>query len=63
MDDADRADMQTEEMLQRRIRYISQHQTLVQATGICLNCETPLIDGKRFCDYDCMTDWSKRNAR
>lgn len=33
-----------------------------QATGHCLNCDTPVAVGVRWCDHDCMSDWSKRRA-
>lgn len=32
------------------------------ATGFCLNCDTPLLPTHRWCDHDCMTDWSKRRS-
>ncbi len=33
-----------------------------EATGVCLNCETPLSEGIRFCDKDCMDDYEKRRG-
>lgn len=30
-----------------------------EATGKCLNCETPL-DLKRWCSSECQVDWHKR---
>lgn len=32
------------------------------ATGFCLNCGEPLEPGVRWCNRDCSTDWSKRDA-
>ena len=31
-----------------------------KATGFCLNCGEALEDGRRFCDFDCMSQWEKR---
>lgn len=31
-----------------------------KATGFCLNCEEVVAEGRRFCDFDCMTQWEKR---
>lgn len=31
-----------------------------EATGVCLHCETPLSDGRRWCDAECREDWEKR---
>lgn len=31
--------------------------------GHCLNCETPLGPGKRWCDTDCRRDWERFEAR
>ncbi len=35
----------------------------IPATGYCLNCETPLDEGHRWCDSDCLRDWQARNPR
>lgn len=34
-----------------------------KATGFCLNCEEAVEEGRRFCNFDCMTDWEKRNGK
>ena len=34
-----------------------------EPTGFCLNCETPLAEGIRFCDKDCADDHAKRIKR
>lgn len=31
-----------------------------KATGFCLNCEEAVEEGRRFCNFDCMTDWERR---
>jgi len=28
-----------------------------KATGLCLNCDRPLADGKRWCDAECRDEW------
>lgn len=30
-----------------------------KATGFCLNCGTPLNDGRRWCDAECMEEWQE----
>lgn len=32
------------------------------ACGRCLNCETPLPEGHRWCDASCRDDWEKFEA-
>lgn len=34
-----------------------------RATGRCLNCDEPLGDERRFCDYECMQDFTMRTSR
>jgi hypothetical protein len=36
--------------------------TAATFTGHCLNCEAPVDYPRRWCDFDCMTDWEKENA-
>lgn len=63
MDESDMAthhEMRDTELLIRAVRLNKQE---VEATGKCLNCDEPLAQGRRFCDFDCMTDWSKRTGR
>lgn len=31
-----------------------------KATGFCLNCDEAVAEGRRFCDFDCMTQWERR---
>lgn len=33
------------------------------ATGLCLSCDAPLPDGRRWCDADCRDDWQAEQAR
>lgn len=28
-----------------------------EPTGLCLSCEAPLPEGRRWCDADCRDDW------
>ncbi len=55
-DDLDRAtaweELHRETALRNRAR-----PPAVQATGLCLNCDTPLAAGRRWCDADCRDDW------
>lgn len=31
--------------------------------GFCLNCETPVPAGRRWCDADCRDDWQRATRR
>lgn len=31
------------------------------ATGLCLECSTPVEDGKRWCCPECRDDWERWN--
>ena len=35
----------------------------IVSTGECLNCGTPVLPPKRWCDAECCADWDARNAR
>jgi hypothetical protein len=60
MDDADRADEQQEEIMRRKLAYLSSQTNEAEATGRCLNCDAKVPKGHRWCDHDCMKDWEKR---
>lgn len=59
-DEADMAQLHIEREVELTLR--SRKQEVVAATGYCLNCDTPLAAGHRWCDHDCMTDWEKRRT-
>lgn len=61
-DEADRADEQQEELLRRRIAYLSSQTSGPDSTGACLNCGSKLPIGRRWCDHDCLADWEKRRS-
>lgn len=31
----------------------------IPTSDVCLNCEEPTVNGRRWCDASCMSDWSK----
>jgi hypothetical protein len=60
MDDADitqERQEKEEELMRRRPR------PLIEATGVCLNCEAPLAEGRRWCNADCRDDWERQQRR
>lgn len=60
-DDADltRDRQEREDDLRRRLAC----RPLIKATGLCLNCGTPLADDRRWCDADCRDDWERQQRR
>lgn len=34
-----------------------------EATGLCLNCDDPVEESKRWCCKDCRDDWEYRQKR
>ncbi|MDR1423478.1 MAG: hypothetical protein LBI92_02560 [Azoarcus sp.] len=32
------------------------------ATGFCLNCAEPLLDGRRWCDAECRDNWERMDT-
>jgi hypothetical protein len=44
-----------------RAALAKKHKAGPEATGCCLNCETPLPRGLRWCDRDCRDDYLIRN--
>jgi hypothetical protein len=60
-DEADVAQdhIEREEALRKKYRKLSRLE--VEPTGECLNCDTPLANGRRWCDSYCQEDWRKRN--
>lgn len=59
-DEADRAQESIEHALEIALK--ERRDIGPTATGFCLNCDTPLQAGHRWCDHDCCADWSKRRA-
>lgn len=51
------------EELERRAALSRRQPNGPAATGHCLNCETPMPDGRRWCDADCRDDWEKERRR
>lgn len=43
-------------------RYQAANAPAVFAAGLCRNCETPLDDGRSYCDAACRDDHQKRIA-
>ena len=33
----------------------------IHATGQCLNCDAPLPNPMRWCNFECQEDWSARD--
>ncbi len=63
MDDIDRAEAQSAEFLRRRIDEERSKTSVIPATGYCLNCDTALPDGRRWCDAECRNDFEKYVSR
>jgi len=62
MDDIDRAqfrDQQYQDDCERERRYQAA-KAILPATGECLYCGEPLVEGRRFCDARCRDDWERR---
>lgn len=59
-DIADIANDFAEADLQSRINAIRVPPPIVKSTGVCLTCETPLNDARRWCDADCRDQWEAR---
>lgn len=61
MDDADRADRETERNLASALRL--RRPAGPQATGACNFCGEFLPEALRWCDIDCREDWEKGARR
>lgn len=64
-DDSDRATALEEAAVEAKLKHIMDNANKLEfePTGFCLNCDTPLDDGVRFCDKDCADDFTKRQRR
>lgn len=60
-DDADITQERQERELDLFLR--ERRAPLIQATGVCLNCNTPLKGERRWCDADCRDDWERQQKR
>lgn len=64
MDIADEAQLHDEAVAHEIARTRARAQQMeVLATGFCLNCETPVRPGVRWCDAECREDWEMRRPR
>lgn len=59
-DEADMAQLHIEREVEIALK--ARKNETVEATGLCLNCDTPLAAGHRWCDQDCLIDWEKRRT-
>ena len=60
---ADLADIAQKRMeVEERLRRINTAPE-AEATGCCLNCDTPLAEGRRWCDAECLEDWRRWSKR
>lgn len=62
MDDADRAQELIEAEDERRRRQSAAAQTVIQPTGFCLYCDNKLRPGQRWCDAECLADYTAEQA-
>lgn len=62
-DDADRAQEHHERDEEIRRKYKDYYKKEVAPTGFCLNCHEITDDNKRWCDFDCQSDWTKRQRK
>lgn len=61
MDEADITDSRLE--FEQRMAMLQKKPQGPEPTGYCLNCETPLENGRRWCDKECMEDWCARERK
>ena len=59
-DEIDRAQERQEAILAAQIAAARRPATAPPAAGRCLNCDTRLRKGLRFCDADCRDDYQRR---
>ncbi len=62
MDDIDRAQQQSELLLEKTINNARQQSRALSPTGFCRYCGEPTADDQLFCDVGCRDDyaWLKR---
>ena len=61
-DEADRAQAHIEMMAAENIRS-SKRPEGPQATGYCLYCDTPVMEGHRWCDSECRDAWAAEQGK
>ena len=57
MDDAELSAVPVEAEIACRLKEIHAAQPDALAIGVCLNCEKPLPNRRRWCDHYCLEDW------
>ncbi len=62
MDEADRAEIQTEVMMEAELKRIhEQVEKIPEGTGECWFCGEPIKDPRRrFCDAFCRDEWERQ---
>lgn len=61
MDFADEAQTRSENLLAQQL---ANRQTLtIPFSGVCLSCEEPLTEKRRFCDSECREDYERERKR
>ncbi len=61
MDDADLAGRFDELNIKTSLYASRKDEPQAVAIGICLFCEEPVAEGRRWCDAACRDDWEKEN--
>lgn len=64
-DESDRATALEEAAIEIAVQQIRSKakQLEIKPTGFCFNCEAKIDSDKRFCDKDCLDDYTKRVGR
>lgn len=64
-DESDRATALEEAAIEASLSQIriNANKLEFEATGFCLNCDEKLEEGHRFCNKDCMEDFTKRQRK
>jgi RNA polymerase-binding transcription factor DksA len=60
MDDADRADIQQQRLLDAQIAFtVNEKLVISNESGICWNCGEHIGTERRWCDANCRDDWDR----
>lgn len=60
MDDADRAQAESDRALQSAIERVRIKPRTLPYTSYCWNCGLRIQSPRRWCDIDCRDDWERR---
>jgi hypothetical protein len=63
MDIADKAQAVSDMFLCLNLAGAHRPAPMPEATGECLFCGQPVVDGRRWCDVECRNDWEREAQR